>query len=301
MNPEEPKNSEKALVFASDHQKTSPTSEIMKKYFVTAMVFLATTTAVFAQKKHSKSPPNKPATTDSAALVNKALQSAAINNLEPAKPRKIWDLSKRSADHFMFQLGYDNWAGTPDSIHIQGFNRSANFYFMLDFPFKTDQRVSIGAGLGIGSSNIFFHQQEVMVAAYQNSTLAFPDETNANHFKKYKLVTTYLEAPVELRFALDPEHMDKSWKFAIGTKIGLLMSAYTKGKTLQNSAGQNIGNFIEKESSKQFFNTPKLAGTIRVSKGVVGVFGQFQATSLIKASAGPSVFPFSFGINLSGL
>jgi hypothetical protein len=274
----------------------------MKKYFVTALVFLATTAAVFAQKKGHKHPPAQPAVSDSAKLVNKALQSAAINNTEPEKPkRKVWDLSKRPADHFMFELGYDNWAGTPDSIHIQGFNRSANFYFMFDFPFKTDQRLSIGAGLGIGSSNIFFHQQEVLVAAYSNQTLAFPDESQSNHYKKFKLVTTYLEAPVELRFALDPEHMDKSWKFAVGTKIGLMLSAYTKAKDLQAPNGATIGNYIQKESSKQFFNSPKLAGTFRVNKGPIGIFGQFQVNSLIKASAGPSVFPFSGGIVLSGL
>jgi hypothetical protein len=158
--------------------------------------------------------------------------------------------------------------------------------------------------LGVGSSNIFFHDQEVLVAgggSNGNSTLAFPDETNSNHFKKYKLVTTYLEAPVELRFALDPEHMDNSWKFAVGVKIGLLMSAYTKGKDLESGAGITLNNYIEKESSKEFFNTPKLAGTLRVSKGFVGIFGQFQANSLIKSSAGPSVFPFSVGICLSGL
>jgi hypothetical protein len=261
----------------------------MKKHFVTAIAFLATT-AAFAQNKDS---------VVTTSIVKKPVSAA------PAKPvKKDWskiDLTKRANDHFMFQLGYDNWAARPDSIHISGFNRSANFYFMFDFPFKTDPRMSIGAGLGIGSSNIFFHQQEVMVAAQGNATLAFPDEQNANHFKKYKLVTTYLEVPLELRYALDPENTNKSWKFAVGAKIGLMLNAYTKGKTWQTSSGQTLGNFTEKESSKQYFNTTKLAFTGRISKGVFGVFGSFQANSLIKTSAGPAVYPFSFGIVLSGL
>jgi hypothetical protein len=279
---------------------TLPTSEIMKKYFITALVFLATT-AAFAQKrsKGSKNPP--PSKDSTAAIINKPAPAPAPVATQPKKDWSKIDLTKRPADHFMFQLGYDNWAGKPDSIHIQGFNRSANFYFMFDFPFKTDPRLSIGAGLGIGSSNIFFHQQEVLVAAVGNSTLAFPDEQGGNHFKKYKLVTTYLEAPVELRFALDPEHYDHSWKFAVGAKVGLLLSAYTKGKDLQNSVGQTLGSYIEKESSKQYFSGTKLAGTLRVSKGVIGVFGQFQVNSLLKSNAGPSVFPFSMGIMLSGL
>jgi outer membrane protein with beta-barrel domain len=260
----------------------------MKKYFVTAMIFLAAT-AVFAQKSDTTS----------------ILRKAPVANPPSKSVKKDWSKvvlsNRRAADHFMFQLGYDNWAGAPDSIHIQGFNRSANFYFMYDFPFKTDPRFSIGAGIGIGSSNIFFHQQEVMVAAYANSTLAFPDESEENHYKKFKLVTTYLESPIEMRFALDPEHTNSSWKFAVGVKVGLLLSAYTKAKDLETATGQVLGDYIQKESSKQFFNSTKLAGTARVSKGPIGIFGQFMVNGLIKSSAGPSVFPFSMGIMLSGL
>ena len=80
-----------------------------------------------------------------------------------------------------------------------------------------------------------------------------------------------------------------------------MLSAYTKGKTWQNAAGQTLGNFTEKESSKQYFNTTELAGTARINKGVFGIFAQVQANSLIKSNAGPSVFPISFGFVISGL
>jgi hypothetical protein len=262
----------------------------MKKLFVIGLAFLATTTAAFAQK-------------DTTTIAKKPVQVAPAVN--PAPIKKDWSkvsLSKRRAnDHFMFQLGYCGWANVPDTIHSNGFNRSVNVYFMFDFPFKTDPRFSVGAGLGLGVSNIFFDKQEVLVAAVNNATLAFPDETGGNHFKKYKLVNTYLEAPIELRFAVDPENTNSSWKFAAGVKVGLMLSAYTKGKTLQNNVDQTIGNYTMKESSKQFFNGTRLAGTLRASKGVVGVYGQFEVNSLLKPGAGPAVFPFEFGITLSGL
>ncbi len=127
----------------------------------------------------------------------------------------------------MFELGYDNWANKPDSANIQGFNHSLNFYFMLDFPFKTDPRLSMGVGLGLGSGQIYFNKSYPQIADYNNQTLSFATSaggsgtaSGADHYKRFKLVTNYLEIPVELRFALDPEHMDKSWKFAVGTKIG---------------------------------------------------------------------------------
>lgn len=262
-------------------------SENMKKHFVLAIAFLATT-AAFAQKKDS---------------VSTAIVKPASASTTTSSGKKDWSkvlLGRRANDHFMFQLGYDNWAQAPDSIHIQGFNRSANFYFMFDFPFKTDPRFSVGAGLGIGTSNIFFDKQNVRIAA-NNPTLAFSDESQTDHWKKFKLVTTYAEVPIELRFAMDPENTNSSWKFAVGAKIGLMLSAHTKGKTRQNSFGQTIGNYTEKEASKQYFNSTKLAATARISKGVFGIFGQYQINSLIKANYGPSVFPFSFGLVLSGL
>ena len=263
----------------------------MKKLFVIALAFLATTTAAVAQKK------------DSVAVANMPIP--AVGPAAPPPAKKDWSkvvLNRRANDHFMFELGYNNWAGATDTIHIKGFNRTVNVYFMFDLPFKTDPRFSVGAGLGLGVYNTFFNKQELKMMALNTDNLAFTNEQDQNHYKKNKLVTTYLQIPIELRYALDPENTNSSWKFALGVKVGLLMSAYYKGKTWQNDVNQTIGNYTVKESSKQFFNTPQLVGTARINKGVVGLFGEFQATSLLKAAgSNPSVYPFSFGIVLSGL
>src|ERR1700733_13339366 len=111
----------------------------MKKFFSVAFILLASI-AAFSQK-------------DSTNVKHK---------------KKDWSkvvLGNRPNDHLMLQLGYDSWAGKPDSIRTKGLSRSFNIYFMFDFPFKTDPRFSIGAGLGVGSSNIFFDKQSVLVRA----------------------------------------------------------------------------------------------------------------------------------------
>jgi hypothetical protein len=250
----------------------------MKQFFIFILAF-STATTVFAQKKDT------------------TLVQQPETTVQPKK--KDWsklDLSHRAADHFMVQIGYDGWAGKPDTLSSTGISRSFNLYFMLDFPFKTDPRLSVGVGLGIGSSNMYFKNQPAPL-----SVLPRADAVGADHFKKYKLVTTYLEIPLELRFALDPENLNKSWKFAVGTKIGTMLSAYSKGKNLENSSNQVTDASIRKESTKAYFNTIKLAGTARISKGVYGLFGQFQLNSLIKNGYGPSVNPFTIGIAFSGL
>ena len=109
------------------------------------VTILLVTTAAIAQKDSTKvvpkMPPPAPAKVD--------------------KPKKDWskfDFSKRPNDHFMITLGYDNWVGKPDTISTKGIGRSFGFYFMLDFPFKTDPHFSVGAGLGISSSSHLFQQ-----------------------------------------------------------------------------------------------------------------------------------------------
>jgi hypothetical protein len=211
------------------------------------------------------------------------------------------NLKNRPNDHFMIEFSYDNWIGKTDSMNTSGFSRGFAMYFMFDFPFKSDPHFSVGLGIGVDASNIFFDKTEVLVAATGNQTLAFPSTANTAHFKKYKLVLTNLEVPLELRYAFNPANTNKSWKIALGFKGGFLMSAYTKGKDLENQAGQVTDYYIEKKSSTQFFNGGRIVGTARVSYGFIGVFGQLQLTPLIKNGAGPTVNPYSIGIVLSGL
>ena len=211
------------------------------------------------------------------------------------------NLANRPNDHFMIELSYDNWIGKTDSMNTTGLSRGFAFYFMYDLPFKSDPHFSIGAGIGIDASNIFFSNTVVLVAVPGNQTLAFTSTLNSDHYKKYKLVLTNLEVPLELRYAFHPENTNKSWKIALGFKAGVLLSAYTKQKDQLSAAGQLENSAIVKYSDKQFFNGGRIVGTVRVNYGWIGVFGQLQLTPLIKSGAGPTINPYSIGIVLSGL
>jgi hypothetical protein len=258
----------------------------MKRFSAVVLVILVTASA-FAQQDTTKlKAPAKPATTTTKSA------------------KKDWSkvtLGNRANDHVMLQFAYDNWAGKPDTIQTVGFSRSFNFYFMYDMPFKTDPRFSIAGGLGLAWSNIFFSDQNVLIAA-TNPTLAFPSVSEgAKNFKKYKLVSSYLDVPIELRFALNPLNTNSSWKFAIGAKVGFLLAVYNKGKNEENSAGQVINSYIVKEVSKKYFNGVRLSPTFRVSKGPFGLYAQYQLTPFIKPAYGPNVYPFAIGFVLSGL
>ena len=263
------------------------------KRFLFTVVCIASFQVVNSQTV-SQTPAN-----DSAAVPVQAVPSSPTTT--PKKDWKKVDLSNRSNDHFMIQYGFDKWAGARDSINPKGFSRFFNAYIMLDKPFKTNAKLSVGLGVGIGSSNIFFDKTYVDVKSL-SSQLPFTNVDSLNHFKKFKLTTVYAEAPVELRYSSDPENAGKSLKIALGVKVGTLLSAHTKGKTLVSKNGSTLNNYIEKESSKKFFNSTRLAATARIGYGIFGIYGAYQITSFLKTGAGPAeIKPYSIGIYISGL
>lgn len=152
----------------------------------------------------------------------------------------------------------------------------------------------------MGVDNIYFDKMYLGIKD-PTSTLTVRDVSDTTHFKKYKLATAYLEAPIELRYNFDPENAGKSWKIALGVKVGTLLSAHTKGKTWQNSQNQTLISYIQKENSKRFFNSTRIVPTIRVGYGHFSLYGAYQVTSLFKEGLGPDVRPYSIGLTLSGL
>jgi len=253
---------------------------------------------LFNKKKKTSSVTNS----DSAAV---KVEKPHAEVLETAKVKKDWskvNLSNRVADHFMIQYGADAWSNRPDSIRTKGFSRHFNFYVMMDKPFKNNPRFSVAYGAGIGSSNMFFDNIYVNLKA-TGARLPFTDQSSTNHFKKFKLTTIYLEIPVELRFYDDPENTGKSFKAALGVKVGTLLKSYTKGKDLVTSSGGSIygTSYIQKESNKRYINSTKLAVTGRVGIGAFSLHADYNILGVVKDGTGPAMNAYSIGLNISGL
>ena len=225
----------------------------------------------------------------------------------PVKKEKVWDkidLSNRPNDHLMIQYGYDSWGSVPDSINTSGFSRHFNVYGMLDKPFKKNPHMSVGFGLGVGSSNIFFTDTYVNLKS-PTTTLPFTNVavSDVNHYKKYKLTTVFAELPIEFRYAGNPVTPDKGFKAAIGVKIGTLLDAHTKGKNAIDRNGSTIygTKYIVKEKEKHFINTTRAAVTARIGYGNFSLDGSYQFTDFLKQGTGPQIKPYSIGLTISGL
>jgi hypothetical protein len=239
------------------------------------------------------------------SVIAKSQVDSSYSSPDTKDEKKDWskfDLSTRANDHFMIQFGADAWPNVPDSINTSGFSRHFNMYVMLDKPFKTNPRFSVGLGLGIGTSNIFFSNTYVNLKS-NTVTLPFTNVTSANHFDKFKLVTGFLELPLELRYVANPVKPDNGFKMALGVKGGFLLSAHTKGKRYVDSSGNALydKNYIQKESDKKFINTTRFAVTGRVGYGHFSIDASYQLTEFLKPGTGPIIHPISIGLTLSGL
>ncbi len=218
--------------------------------------------------------------------------------------KKDWKKTtlEQPGDHIMLQLTSDHWAGAPDSItnRMAGLSRGLGISIMLNKPFKTDPHWAVAFGLGINGSSMFFKNTDIGITS-TGTVLPFKNADSTDHFKKYKLVTVFAEVPVELRYTFNPEKENKSWKAALGLKIGTMINAHTKGKTLQNSSGTTINSYTLKESKKTFFNGTRVVATARVGVGAFSLVGTYQLSTLLKDGAGADIRPYQIGICISGL
>ncbi|MBC7424406.1 MAG: PorT family protein [Ferruginibacter sp.] len=232
------------------------------------------------------------------ALISFSAASAQL------KQKKDWSKVniEQAGDHLMLQLSSDHWSGATDSINskINALSRGFNVYIMMNKPFKTDPRWSVAFGIGVSTSGMYFNKTKIDVNA-TSALMPFTNLDSSNYYKKFKLATSYLEVPIELRYTFDPTDEAKSWKLALGVKIGTMLNVHTKAKTLLSKTGGTLSNSTEKQANKQYFNTTRLMGTARVGIGHWSLFGNYSITTLLKDAAGPSIRPFQIGITLSGL
>ena len=223
---------------------------------------------------------------------------------QTTKPKKDWTkVTTRPGDHLMIEATSDHWMGAPDSVssRITGISRGANFYVMLDKPFKNSPRFSTAFGVGIGTSNIYFKNTNVNIISNTTTFLPFQKLDSLDHFKKYKLSTAFLEVPVELRFSSDPENDGKSLKAAIGVKVGTLLNAHTKGKQPESKTGASINAYTEKQTSSRFFNTTRLQATARIGYGHISLYGSYQLNSIFKDGVAANTKLVQVGLCISGL
>ena len=204
---------------------------------------------------------------------------------------------KPSRDFLMLQFNYVNWIKKPDSVKTKPFGYGFNGFLCYDFPIK-HTKLSFAAGLGINVSVVYLDLQRIAntdtgVLGQQVRFIPDPIDTA---FKRYKFVTSYLQAPFELRYFSNILNRNKGFKAAIGLQVGTLLGAHTKALT--SVAGTNVKL---KDDTKRYVSPWNFAATARVGWGNFSLFASYNLTNVFKENAGPPITPMSLGFCLTGL
>ena len=231
---------------------------------------------------------------------------SGIANAQTNPPeKKMADLTSRPADHFILQSGVDFLVGgNSDSVKTSGTGRHFNIYFMMDKPFRTNNKFSLAYGIGFGTNNQYIEKGTYVDLAQVANTIRFRQlDSLANRFDKQKVATVYLQVPAELRYYSNPATPAKSWKIAAGIKVGLLFKGYTKSKDFQTFNGTSLygKTYVQKISNKRFFTSNDISLTARAGYGIISMHASYSLTPVIREGYGPSFNRLSIGLSISGL
>jgi hypothetical protein len=196
-----------------------------------------------------------------------------------------------NADQIIYELNNNYWLNTPQQVIINPISLSSNAYLM--FPLLgTHSNFSIAAGGGIGSTSIRYNST-VVESLGVSYLIPISDTLDVKH---NKLVATYIEGPLELRYMTLPNSKGRSFRFTLGGKIGYLIGKHIK------YLGENPdlkGDYIKVKYYKVKNLLPYRYGVYaRIGYGKFAVTGFYSLTGLFKENKGPDITPYNVGLTL---
>ena len=111
------------------------------------------------------------------------------------------------------------------------------------------------------------------------------------------LAMNYLDVPMEVRFNSNPDDPARSFKVAIGGRVGYLIKAHTKIKYKEDGD-------LKKVKNHQDFNLSKVrySAYLRIYMGNFNIFGYYNLNPMFEDKKGPGLTKaqsFTVGISLA--
>lgn len=133
-------------------------------------------------------------------------------------------------DYIILNFNWNGWLNAGDRVEVSPFSRGFEVAVMFDQPLGKSP-FALGFGLGLSTENIFtnaFLRNNNDSVAWQSIDKTInPDITTTREWDRYKLGTTLLELPLEVRFRLNPRKRN-TFKITAGFKVGYVVHSKEK-------------------------------------------------------------------------
>lgn len=193
---------------------------------------------------------------------------------------------------FSLEVGVNRLLDKPSELKY-GFwgSRTLNTIWQYDMRIgKSKFSFHPGVGLSMERFKLLSNQQYLSddTVRYVNPTLGYDAFGNTtflppvNGVKKSMVAMTYVDIPLELRFSTLPDDPARSFKVAIGGRVGYLLNAHTKIKYKEDGDMKKLKN-------AQFYNFNRLrySAYLKIYLGNFGLFGYYNISPLFEDGKGP--------------
>jgi hypothetical protein len=225
---------------------------------------------------------------------------------------------------FTVDIGVNRLTDKPNNLKY-GFwgSRTINLYYFYDTRIgKSKFTFHPGIGLGMDRFKLIRaeHYTTSDTITRNNPTLAFDNLGNttfvdAAHYiydsdtlnqidwsgsystKKSMVALNYLDIPIEVRFNTNPDDPARSFKVAVGGRIGYLLGSHTKIKYKEDGELKKL-----KTNQNYNLNPFRYSVYMKVYLGNFSLFGYYNLNTMFKDNKGPSQTQTSYytvGISLS--
>jgi hypothetical protein len=171
----------------------------------------------------------------------------------------------------------------PDDFDL-GFwgSRTANIYYQ--YPLRLfKSRFSIVPAIGVSLERFKLRNFGTLGFDAEDSLkILAPLDAGYSRIKKSQLITNYVELPVELRYSSNPDDPNRSFRAAIGGRIGYMYDSFNKIKYREDGETKKL-------KDKQNFNLNDIRYGVfaKVGVGNFSIVGYYNLSNLFKDGKGP--------------
>lgn len=207
--------------------------------------------------------------------------------------------------HMIFDFGLNSWSNSPVGAEMDLWrSKTLNITYLYDLPIG-DGNLTFTPGIGLSMEKFAFDNNTTLTSTINNSGARAIGvaqlETiyiNARDFKRSKLATNYVDVPLEFRWYARPGNYGQGFRVAVGGKVGMLYSSYTKVKMEDQARDPRM----VKDRQEYGLNPFRYGIITRVGWGGVGFFSYFELSNKFDnpPPGADRTKTFTFGVSLTG-
>jgi hypothetical protein len=194
---------------------------------------------------------------------------------------------------FTLELGGNRALNAPSEFNLGLWgSRTFNVYYQYEFRILKSN-FSFVPGIGLSLERFKLRDEDVLnyhkdkrqyntPILNRDSVLIYrPSQHLIPSLRKSMFVTNYVDVPLELRYTVNPDDPNRSFKVSIGGRVGYLFDSFSKIKYKENGEMKVL-------KDKQNLNTTRFryGAMFKVGFGNFSFFGYYNLSPLFKNNKG---------------